>query len=242
LTNRGQTPPEDLLRRLFVEEFQRVKATPVPECEPSFYPYRGLTSTIRSRNGRVLVRVSDLLTDAPPEILRSVMAILINKLFRSQVDEEIRLRYRRFVNRPEFRQQVNQIRRQRGAKRISSSTGQVFNLTAMFQELNKTYFDNKIMVRHLSWSQKAGRTTLGHFDSAHEAIIVNKRLDNPRVPRYVVSYVLYHEMLHAFLGEELTRHGRRIHHSRFREAEKRFQDYSKAKAFIEDHFHGLKLS
>jgi len=231
----------DQLHRLFNEEFQRVRTTPVPECETSFYPYRGLTSTIRSRNGRIHVRVSDLLADAPPEILRSIMVILVNKLFGSKVDEEVRLRYWRFVNRPEFRQKVSRIRRQRGVKLLTSPKGKVFDLLSIFEELNHALFDNQVEVRHLSWSQRASRTTLGHFDSAHETIIINKRLDNPRVPLYVVSYVLYHEMLHSFLGEETSGDRRSIHHRRFRAAEKNFRDYSKAKAFIRDHFHDLTL-
>lgn len=169
------------------------------------------------------------------------MAILINKLFHSQILEEFRLPYHRFVSRTEFRKQVNQIRRQRGVKRLSSPVGDVFNLLSIFEELNETYFTSRLIVRHLSWSQKANRTALGHFDSAHEVIVVNKRLDDPRVPRYVVSYVLYHEMLHAFLGEDLTGAGHRIHHKRFREAEKRFRHYSKARAFIRDRYNGLGM-
>lgn len=229
----------DLLQRLFVEEFQRVRSTPVPKCKLSFYPYRGLTSTIRFRNGRILVRLSDLLADAPPEILRSVMTILVSKLFRFEVDDKVRAHYRRFVNQPQFRKKVSQIRRQRGVKRLTSPKGKVFDLLPIFASLNDVYFDNQVEIRHLSWSQRANRTTLGHFDAAHHAIIINKRLDNPKVPLYVVSYVLYHEMLHAFLGEETSGEGRRIHHRRFKEAEKGFPDYSKAKAFIRDHYSDL---
>jgi predicted metal-dependent hydrolase len=169
------------------------------------------------------------------------MAILINRLYRSKVDEEVSMRYRRFVNQPEFRQKVAQMRRQRGVKRLTSPKGRVFNLVSIFEKLNEVHFNNQVEVRHLSWSQRASRKTMGHFDSAHEAIIINKRLDNPRVPLYVISYVLYHEMLHAVLGEETSGGKRRIHHQRFKAAEKSFPNYSKAKAFIRDHYNDLAV-
>ena len=133
-------------------------------------------------------------------------------------------------------------RRQRGVKRLSSYRGQFHDLLSLFKKINETYFENKIEIRHLSWSQKPTRTTLGHFDAAHETIIVNRRLDNPRVPQYVLSYVIYHEMLHVLMGEELTENGRRIHHNRFRKAEREFEEYSEAKAFIRDHYHRLELT
>jgi len=231
----------DFLSQLFQKEYQRVKVAPAPECQVSFYPYRGLTSTIRSRDGRILIRISDLLSDAPGEVLQSVVAILIGKLLGTQVDDQIRLQYNQFVNRPEFRHRTMRARRQRGVKQLSSSKGRFHDLLSLFNEINKTYFENKIRIRHLSWSRKPTRTTLGHFDAAHETIIINKRLDNPRVPPYVLSYVIYHEMLHALLGEEFTENGRRIHHRRFREAEKKFEEYSKAKAFIRDHYSRLTL-
>jgi hypothetical protein len=195
-----------------------------------------LTSTIRSRKGRVIIRVSDLLTDAPPEILRCVVTMLVSKLLGVEVDGAIRTRYRRFVNQPGFRKRLQLMRRRRSGKRLTSPKGQVFDLTHIFEQLNRSYFQNQVEIRHLSWSQKANRTTLGHFDSAHQVIIINKRLDDRMVPRYVVAYVLYHEMLHAFLGEEISVNGRRIHHRRFKSAEKQFADFARAQAFIRDHY------
>jgi hypothetical protein len=235
----NKTHSQESLQKLFVEEFRRAGKNPPPECKIGFHAYTGLTNTIRARNGRVLVRISDLLVQAPREILRSVLAILIHKFFRHPIDDEIRLRYRRYINRPEFRRQVHQIRRKRGSKRLSSPQGRCFNLMSLYRELNQVYFENQLRIRHISWSQRANRVTLGHFDSAHSAIIINRRLDSPHVPTYVVSYVIYHEMLHASLGEELAGDGRQIHHRRFREAEQRFQEYTKATEFIQTRYQHL---
>ena len=54
------------------------------------------------------------------------------------------------------------------------------------------------------------------------------RIDSPSVPRYLVEYVVYHEMLHIKFPVE-RRGQRRIVHSReFRDAEKKFPQYEAA--------------
>ncbi len=84
----------------------------------------------------------------------------------------------------------------------------------------------------LVWSQRRHRTVLGHYDPAHDAIVLNRGLDDHQVPAWVLEYVLFHEMLHAHLGEQTCGGQRFVHHAEFREAEKRFVEFDKAKKFI----------
>ena len=37
---------------------------------------------------------------------------------------------------------------------------------------------------------------LGHFDPSHNAIIISRIFDTPKVPRLALEYVMFHEMLH----------------------------------------------
>ena len=48
----------------------------------------------------------------------------------------------------------------------------------------------------MSWSAERARHLLGHYDPAHNAIIISKVFDQARVPRLAVEYIVYHEMLH----------------------------------------------
>src|ERR1044071_5548345 len=56
-----------------------VKKKPHPPVEARFYPYAGLSSTIRIREGRVYARVSDILRRSPRPVLFALACILIGK-------------------------------------------------------------------------------------------------------------------------------------------------------------------
>ena len=86
----------------------------------------------------------------------------------------------------------------------------------------------------MGWSPKRSRTSLGHYDPAHHSITISRLLDSLQVPRCVVEYLVFHEMLHIKYPTE-RRGPRRIVHSRnFRAEEKRFPQYEQARL-------GLKL-
>ncbi|HXG65697.1 MAG TPA: hypothetical protein VNO70_11365, partial [Blastocatellia bacterium] len=73
--------PQPDLQAIFAEALRViVKREPRPEVEARFYPYAGMSSTIRLRQGRVLARISDLLTQSPPEVLYALACILVAKL------------------------------------------------------------------------------------------------------------------------------------------------------------------
>ncbi|MFQ5738944.1 MAG: SprT-like domain-containing protein [Acidobacteriota bacterium] len=224
---------DQALTQAFAQLYRRLKGNPVPPFSFQFYPYTSLKHTIRVRQGQVFVRVSDILADAPGAVLRSVLAILLFRLFHRTAPEAYRRPYLDYVGRPRIRKEVLRVRSRRGVKRLTSSLGKVFDLKAIFRQLNRDYFDNQVQARHLSWSPRSYRRALGHYDPAHQAIVLNRRLDHPLVPEYVVCFVVYHEMLHAFLGEQTCNGHRRVHHRDFRQAEKSFEDYDRARAFID---------
>ncbi len=48
----------------------------------------------------------------------------------------------------------------------------------------------------LTWSEHHAKRSLGHYDAAHNTIVVSRVFDRPSSPRYAIEYLLYHEMLH----------------------------------------------
>src|ERR1043165_6699710 len=80
-----------------------VKREPRPEIEASFYPYAGLSSTIRLRKGRVYARVSDILRDSPREVLYALACILVAKLYRLKVAAEHERTYRSYAQQASIR-------------------------------------------------------------------------------------------------------------------------------------------
>jgi hypothetical protein len=214
-----------------MEHHRRVTGDFPAGCDIRFYPYARLTNTIRLRDGNLLVRLSDIIADAPAEILEAVLVSLVCSLARRRCPAGIRRKCREYFSRPEIRARGREVRRSRGRKRIDGPRGDVFDLTHLFAILNQEYFQGRLAIRLLGWSRGKSRRSLGQYDPAHDAVVLNRRLDNPLIPEYVVSFVLYHEMLHAFLREESC-NGRRPHDRRFREAERRFRDFERARRFI----------
>ena len=81
---------------------------------------------------------------------------------------------------------------------------------------------------------------LGHHDAAHETIVISKSLDDRKVPRFVVEYVVFHEMLHIIHPAKIQ-NGRRYHHSpAFRRDEKKFAFYEESEKWIENNSRFLK--
>jgi hypothetical protein len=205
-------------------------------CAVEFYPYARIYNTIRQRKQRTILRISDVLKDAPEEILKALITVLVCKLLNQKAPRECRKLYRSYILSPEIQSRAIQVRRLRGRKKLTGAIGKVHNLQQLFQKLNREYFDEKLAIEGLSWSRRKARKTLGHYDSAHDVIIINRRLDNPLVPETIVEFILYHEMLHAFMGNRYTNGKRFVHHREFKEREKQFKDYRRAKSFIKKHF------
>lgn len=228
--------PRKVIPTELVETFERLYAEwdrgPSPPVRIEFYPYSSLRHTLRVRDGVWLVRLSDLLETAPPRVLEAILAILTCKLRRRRVPPHYRRCYQQHVTQPQLRQAAREVRASRGRKVLTSPRGRVFDLAGIFRRLNHRYFENRVEVDHLSWSREKAQTRLGHYDPAHRAIVINRRLDHPLVPEYVVAFIVYHEMLHASLGEHCRNGRRHFHHAEFRRAEKRFADYRRAQRFI----------
>lgn len=81
----------------------------------------------------------------------------------------------------------------------------------------------------LGWSKRTSRTTLGHYDPSHHAIVLSRVLDNDQVARVAVEYVMFHEMLHLRYPVEHRGANRCVHTPAFKQAEKQFELLSQAK-------------
>jgi hypothetical protein len=217
-----------------IEIFERVhKAvrprTPLPEISVKFHPYADINNVIRLRAGRVEVGLSDLLEGSPPPVIEAIAYILISKLYRKPIPPQYAMRYRQFVNRSSVRHQVHVIRRVRGRKQMSEPAGEHFDLVEIFEELNLGYFGGLMARPALSWSRNASRTLLGHFDAAHNTIIISRIFDRPQTPRWLVEYIMYHEMLHLKYPVQHRGSRRCVHSAEFRAEEQSFPQYDQAK-------------
>ncbi len=111
------------------------------------------------------------------------------------------------------------------------------NLDELFQEINNIYFSNTLTLKtHWYGTGKTqAKTTirLGYYDPIRCRIGINRLLNNPEIPKYYLSYIIYHEILH-YITPPLQKvfKKRKIHHKEFLEKEKQFIDYDKAQQFL----------
>jgi hypothetical protein len=124
------------------------------------------------------------------------------------------------------------VRQIRGRKQICPAKGRHFDLEQLFDELNARFFHGLLARPLLGWSPGESRTMLGHFDPAHNAIIVSRLFDRADVPRFLVEYILYHEMLHLRHPVEHHSRGRCVHTREFKQAERAFPKIDEAQRLL----------
>jgi len=204
----------------------------MPEISVEFFAFANVNNTIRLRDGRLLVRLSDLLEGAPESILRAIAHILLAKMYRRPIERASATRYRRYVSSHEISSKAHLVRQMRGRKRIASARGRIYDLDRIFDELNVRYFYGLLARPRITWSQNRARNSLGHYDPAHNAIVVSRVFDHPRVPQYAVEYIVYHEMLHLKHPVKLRGSRRCVHSTEFQAEERLFPHLADAQRFL----------
>ena len=221
------------LLEIFQETYSEVRpGTSLPELKIDFFAFANVNNTIRLRNGRLLVRLSDLLEGAPDAVLRAIAHILLAKMYRRPIDRGQAAKYRKYVASRDIVRKAHLVRQMRGRKRLRPPRGHVYDLDAVFEDLNTRFFHGLMARPRMSWSQSKTRRILGHYDPAHNAIIISRIFDHSAVPRYVLEYIVYHEMLHLKHPVKLRGSRRCVHSAEFQAEEKLFPRADEANAFL----------
>jgi hypothetical protein len=221
------------LLQLFEETHRELRPrSAVPELRVEFFGFANINNTIRLREGRLQVRLSDLLEGAPDYVLRALAHILLAKMYRKPIDRAHAQRYHRYVSTQHMSRKAHLVRQMRGRKRIVSARGHTYDLDIVFEELNTRFFHGLLARPLMSWSSDRARNRLGHYDPAHNAIVVSRVFDHPRVPRYAVEYIVYHEMLHLKHPVTLLGSRRCVHSAEFKAEERQFPRLDDAMRFL----------
>ena len=218
---------------IFEEEYRVVRPrAPMPPIQLRFRRFTSLNTTIRLREGQIHVSLSDLLEGAPETVIRAIAHILLAKLYKKPIDAAHNARYKRFASSAAVTRQTELIRHARGSKRFFGPEGRFYNLDEVFDSLNLRFFGGLLGRPELTWSEHLARRSLGHYDAAHNTIVVSRVFDRPSSPRYAIEYLLYHEMLHLKHPVRMRGLRRCVHSREFKAEEARFPQLAEAMAFI----------
>ena len=218
---------------IFEEQYRALRPrAPMPPFDIRFRRFTSLNTTIRLRDERLHVRLSDILEHAPEPVHSAIAHILLAKLYKKPIAPVQADRYRRYASSETVSKQAEHVRQTRGRKRILTARGHRYDLDEVFESLNARFFHGLMGRPTLTWSAHHARRMLGHYDAAHNTIVVSRVFDRPDTPRYAIEYLLYHEMLHL-KHPVRVKGGRRCVHSREFQAEERlFPQLEEAKAYL----------
>ena len=218
---------------IFQQEYRALRPrAPMPPFVVRFRRFTTLNTTIRLRQGEIRVSLSDLLEGAPESVLSAIAHILIAKLYRKPVDPAANLRFKRFAASAAVTRQSELIRSARGTKRYTGPEGRYYHLDEVFDALNVRFFGGLLGRPDLTWSEHHAKRSLGHYDAAHNTIVVSRVFDRPSSPRYAIEYLLYHEMLHLKHPVRMNGIRRCVHSREFKAEERLFPQLKEALAFI----------
>ena len=204
----------------------------MPPIHIRFRRFTSLNTTIRLREGQIYASLSDLLEGAPETVIRAIAHILLAKLYRKPVDRAHNLRYKRFASSAAVTRQTELIRSSRGSKRYFGPEGRFYHLEEIFDSLNSLFFGGLMGRPELTWSEHHAKRSLGHYDAAHNTIVVSRVFDRPSSPRYAIEYLLFHEMLHLKHPVRMRGLRRCVHSREFKAEERQFPQLKEALAYI----------
>ncbi len=204
----------------------------MPPIAVLFRRFTSLNTRIRLREGQLLVSLSDLLEGAPESVIRAIAHILLAKLYKKPIDAAHNLRYKRFSSSAAVTRQTELIRAARGNKRYFGPEGRFYHLEEVFDSLNVRFFGGLLGRPELTWSEGMAKRSLGHYDAAHNTIVVSRVFDRPSSPHYAIEYLLYHEMLHLKHPVKMRGLRRCVHSREFKAEEALFPQLKEAQAFI----------
>src|SRR5580693_1510182 len=104
----------DRLLHVFKESYRELRPrAPMPELAVEFFAFVNINNTIRMREGKLFVRLSDLLEGAPDTVLRAIAHILLAKMYRRPVERAQAARYRRYISGHDIAKQAHLVRQMR---------------------------------------------------------------------------------------------------------------------------------
>lgn len=204
-----------------------------PHFQVDFYPYSSLVLTIRRREDIYQVRFSDLLRRAPMEVLEGAAALLLARVYRRRAPGALVQPYLLYARSGRTRGRISSMRSRRVRPRQTVLEGEHHDLASLFDRLNQKYFAGDLTRPHIGWSMRGWRRQFGCYDPGPNQIILNRRMDRPGIPQFVVEYVLYHEMLHVKHPTRRSGCSLISHSPEFRAEEKRFEQFGVARKFLD---------
>jgi hypothetical protein len=114
--------------------------------------------------------------------------------------------------------------------------GRCHDLQKIYSDLNRRFFRNRVKatITYGTAPRRSGprkSIKMGSYSEESRVIRIHPALDQPRVPRFFVEWIVFHEMLHDVYRSRKVGGRRLVHTPEFLEHERRFPAYERAVAW-----------
>lgn len=122
--------------------------------------------------------------------------------------------------------------------------GQVYDLQALYDEVNEKYFDGELGLK-ITWygRKQRGRraqVTFGLYQEATKLVKIHRMMDSTFFPEYFVKFVIYHEMLHHVCRSYYDDKGNhRVHTDEFKKREQEFEHFELANLWMNKNYNNF---
>lgn len=122
--------------------------------------------------------------------------------------------------------------------------GKYYNLEEIYDTVESTYFKKPLKLK-ITWYGKETASlrssiTLGQYHSLMKLIKMHRVLDTPKIPRFILEFIVYHEMLHDICDPFVDHKGNSIVHTpAFKAKEKEFERFDEVERWMKRNQHSL---
>lgn len=197
-----------------------------------YFPYSGLKHTWVRRGDSARFKVSDYMADAPDEAIFSLGLYLVSRAYGVRCASDLLRPYFEYSCSADLWDRARGRYLERAKSLSFEIAGRSRDLRSVFDYVNSCYFAGKAPEPALAWVSESPRRRLGYYFEPLKILAVNRALDSDAVPRYVLEFVMYHELLHHLRAGD-GRALRRVHHTKdFREQERCFTHFDEAESWL----------
>ncbi len=198
----------------------------------SFSRYSELKHTWSVSGHTIEYRISDYLVDAPEDVLESLAWYLLCRSRSMPCPDGRDARYLSFSRSKQFWSSVKDTYLRRSRNLALGPKGRHRDLKTVFDYVNSFYFSNRLKDPILAWTAESPRQRLGFYFEQLNLLAINSVFDSETVPRFVLEFVMFHELLHH-VDAQSGRHRLRVHHTKsFKEQERAFRMYDEAECWL----------
>ncbi|MBI4360614.1 M48 family metallopeptidase [Candidatus Micrarchaeota archaeon] len=203
----------------------------------NYHDFASLKAVMQRTGNLVTVKASRGFEAGGREVLVGLALDLIGRSFRRRVPENAYTSaFQEFFRNAQAVKLSHSLKRRFGRQRRLQANGSHHDLNDVVLRLIHEYpVLQELPVPKIGWNAQGGARLVGFYDEAAHEILISNRLDQKRVPFYVLEYVVFHELLHAKHPSKHNATRRTVHSMAFKTDEQKYPFYQDAMDWLKRH-------